>query len=141
MVVLLALIILLVWGYSYFRFRQKMSFFSMMHDYLYTATKENPTQDMLLRLSGACIMIQHYKDAYEIYEEVLSKYPHHPDTDKIEINKAFCMSPVPGAHGPKNYNKSWRHNFVLVRLGRQRYNFLTQEDFNATEALMRISNK
>ena len=139
MATLILIILLVIWGHSYFRFRQKMSFFSVMHDYLYTITKENPTRENMLRLSGACIMIQHYKDALEIYEKVLADYPTSIDRDKIETNIAFCKNPVPGVNNPKNFNKSWLHNFVLIRLGKRRYSFLTQEEFTATEALIRMS--
>lgn len=139
MKILIAIVLLLIWGYSYFRFRQKMSYFSVMHDYLSTIAKDNPTRENMLRLSGACIMIQHYKDALELYQKILSEYPTPIDKDKIDANIAFCNNPVPGVHKPKNFNKSWWHNFVLVRLGKKRYSFLTQEDYTATEALIRIA--
>lgn len=136
MVILILIILLFLWGYSYMKFRSKMKFYSVMYSYLREEAKEAPSPENMLRLSGACLVLQRYKEAYNIYEQLL---PIYSDREKIETNIKFCSNPIPGIHQPKNINQSWWHNFLLVRFGKKRYTFLTQEDHIKTEALMRLS--
>lgn len=135
MVKLILIIIFLLWGYSYIRFRRKMKYYTVMYNFLKEEVEDVPRPMNKLRLSGACLMLQRYKEAYEIYEQLL---PIYPDREKLETNMAFCSNPLPWVNKIKNYNKSWLHDFFLVRFGKKRYSFLTQEDDVITEALMRL---
>lgn len=98
-----------------------------------------PSVEILLRLSSAFIEIQHYKDACEILEDVAAEYPNHFQMDKIAANIKFCKNPCPGVKTLKNFNESWLHNFVLVRLGNRRFNFLSDDDLLEVNSLIRAN--
>ena len=131
------LILLGLWIWSYVKFKRKMKYFTVMTDYLQKVVDNDPNPENALRLSGALIEIQHYKDAFFILDGLIRQYPYHQNIEQMKINLEFCKNPVPGTHQPKNFNHSWWHNFLLVRLGRRRYNFLSEEDYLRTNSIMR----
>lgn len=131
-----------IWCYSYIKFRRKQKYFSVMVVYLSQELQRSPSQqdtaNLLLRLSSAFIEIQHYKDAYDIYEQLLRPNLYTGEMkERIVMNKDFCSNPFPGSKGPKNHNHSYWHNFILVRLGKRRYNFLTENDYLMTNSIIR----
>ncbi|MCR5456061.1 MAG: hypothetical protein K6F33_13840 [Bacteroidales bacterium] len=132
-------IIVLLFVRSFVNFKRRMKYFGVAAAYLQTRAGEYPTASTLLSLSAALIEIQHYKDACEILEGVAAEYPNHPQLDKIEANVAFCKHPCPGVNTLKNFNENWFHNFVLVRLGNRRFNFLSEDDLLAVNSLIRQS--
>ena len=134
---IIILILLGLWIWSYVKFKRKMKYYTVMTTYLQKVVDNDPSPENALRLSGALIEIQHYKDAYSILERLLLLCPYHPNTEQMKINLEFCKNPVPGTHQPKNFNHSWCHNFLLVRLGKRRYNFLSEEDYLRTNSIMR----
>lgn len=136
---IIVIILLAVWCYSYFRFRQEQKYFSVMAAYLQNELQQGRTNttNLMLRLSSALIQIQHYKDAYDIYQHLGNSIEFQNNKLQIETNIKFCIKPFPGCNGPKNFNHSYWHNFVLVRLGGKRYNFLSEDDFLRTNSLMR----
>lgn len=137
MIKIIIIVLFILWILSYIRFRHKMKYFTLMADYLQAVVMKQPTTEHLLRFSSALIEIQRYKDAYDILEKVSLSYPNHPQMERIKMNMEFCTKPIPGVNSPKNYSKSWLHNFIVVRLGRRRYIFLTEEDHLTTSSLMR----
>ena len=114
-----------------------MKYFKIIVGCLLKEVNSNPTNPMLqMRLASALSEIQHYKDAYDIYNGLLNQGSFVPNIDKIKINMEFCKNPIPGS-GLKNHNSSWLHNFLLVRLGKQRYNFLIDDDFLLANSILR----
>lgn len=126
-----------MWVWSYVKFRRKMKYFTMMAAYLENEVKTDPSPSNKLRFASALIQTQQYKDAYNIYTKLLQDYSYLPNKEGIQQNIEFCKNPVPGTSSPKNFNFSWWHNFLLVRLGKCRYNFLTEEDYLKTNSIMR----
>ena len=136
MYIILAILFFL-WLFSYIKFKKQMKYFNVMASSLLIMSKEDSNPQVLLRYASALMMIQHYKDAYEVFDNVVKIQGYPFDLDRIQMNMEFCKSPVPGAKGPKNYNSSWLHNFILRRLGKRRYLFLTEEDHLRTNSIMR----
>lgn len=100
----------------------------------------NPNDVMtLLGLASAYMQVQKYRDAYAIYEQLcakgLGRAPSYREA--IRVNMEFCKHPVPGSNGPKNYNKSWWHNFVLLRMGSRRQLHFSEDDMLEAESLIR----
>lgn len=137
MTIFLIIIILVFWAFNYVKFRRKNRYFNLMVGYLLHEVQLFPNWKTKLRLSSALIEIQHYKDAYQVLCDVAANNPDASDIDKIRQNITFCLHPIPGVSHPKNYNHSYWHNFILVRLGGRRYNFLEQEDFLRTNSIQR----
>ncbi len=138
---IIVILLIVIWCYSYIKFRRKQKYFSVMTNSLQEELKHQPLNSIsangiMLRLSSALIEIQHYKDAYDLYQQVI-KQANPVDTDRIRINMEFCKRPFPGCNGPKNLNHSYWHNFVLIRLGTRRYNYLTEADFLRTNSILR----
>lgn len=130
-------ILLIMWILSYYRFKRKMSYMKVVVKCLLEKVNSNPSNYQLqLRLASALSEIQQYKDAYDIYNHILSQESFVPDIEKIKINMEFCKNPIPGS-GLKNHNDSWLHNFLLVRLGKRRAIFLTDEDFLQANSVLR----
>ena len=130
-------IIIFLFVKSYVKFKRKMKYFGVVAAYLHDKANTTPSVEILLRLSSAFIEIQHYKDACEILEDVAAEYPNHFQMDKIAANIKFCKKPCPGVKTLKNFNESWLHNFVLVRLGNRRFNFLSDDDLLEVNSLIR----
>lgn len=137
MITILLIFIALMWIWSYVKFRRKMKYFTMMAAYLQSVVSSNPSLYNRLRFSSALIETQQYKEAYNIYTQLLKEGMNIPNKEQILLNIEFCKNPVPGVSSPKNFNFSWWHNFVLVRLGKRRYNFLTEEDYLKTNSILR----
>lgn len=134
---LILFLIIVYWLYSYVKFRRMNSYYKLMVDYLTMEVKRFPNRDNLLRLSSALIHIQQYRDAYEILVQLDNEGVNSDEGQKIRANIEFCKSPVPGICNPKNLNHSYWHNFLLVRLGNIRYNFITDEDYLITNSIQR----
>ena len=137
MITIIVLIILGFWIWSYVKFKRKMKYFSVMASYLKNVVDSNPTPENELRLSGALIELQRYKDAHAIMEKVIRQCPNHYNMEHIKLNMEFCENPIPGVNELKNFNRSWWHNFLLVRLGKRRYIFLSEEDYLRTNSIIR----
>lgn len=126
-----------MWVFSYIKFRKKMNYFKVVLQCLLERVNRDPSNYQLqLRLASALTQLQQYKDAYEIYNNLLARGNFIPDTDTIKINMEFCKNPTLGA-SLKNYNGSWLHNFLLKRLGKRRCSFLTEEDYLLANSKMR----
>ena len=141
MTIIIIVVILVMWIWSFIKFKRKMKYFSVMNAYLQEVVQSSPTPENFMRLAGSFIEIQHYKDAYDIIDGLLSKCKFHPNMEQLRITQEFCKNPVPGTNKPKNFNQSWLHNFLLVRLGKRRYNFLTADDYLKTNSIMRQMGK
>lgn len=142
MVNIALLVLFLIWLYSYFRFRRKYKYFLVMAEYLKHELLINNgnvyiVSDVMLRLSSAFIAIQHYKDACDIYEKLIKMDFPNINKHKLQENIEFCKNPFPGSSGIKNHNCSFWHNFILVRFGKRRFNFLTEADYLNTNSIMR----
>ena len=132
-------VLLALWGFSYKKFSSKMEYFSVMVAMLRQKAKDASSADVLLRLSSALIAIQHYKDAYNIYSRLLKEGYSGVQMDKVRQNIRFCMNPVKGVNAPKNFIHCYRHHLVLVVLGKQRHDFLTEKDHAKTCAVLKSS--
>lgn len=140
MIYLIILLAFIIWLYNYVRFCRDYKYFQVMVNYLNDKIKHSQDADAytsLLSLSSALMKIQHYDDAYNILHLVLLKYPNTPDKDKILMNMDFCKNPIPCVHKLKNYNHSYWHKFVLTRLGKKRYYFITEQDLLKTNSILR----
>ena len=134
---IILVILIIMWIYSYYKFKQKMSYFKVVVQCLLEKVNASPNDYQLqLRLASALSEIQQYKDAYDIYNNILKQFTFVPDRDTIMVNMEFCKCPIPGS-SLKNHNNSWLHNFLLVRLGRRRANFLIDEDLLSANSRLR----
>lgn len=109
----------------------------LKHELLINQGNVCTASNVMLRLSSAFIEIQHYKDAYELYEILMKTNLPNIDKGKLKENMDFCNKPIPGCSKLKNHNGSFWHNFILVRLGKRRFNYLTEEDFLQTNSIIR----
>lgn len=143
MLTIVILVIVAILLYSNWKFRNRMTYYSVMVDIIIEDVKQSPNLENLLSLSSAYIKIQHYKDALEILLQLevlqIIKNEDIPKNkrDIIEMNKEFCTNPVPGVNTPKNFDKSYWHNFYLVRLGKKRYIYISEEYYIATNSKLR----
>lgn len=140
MSVIITLVIIVVWGYSYWKFRQRYSYFKTMVQYLEIKLQNAGDIEkgwVMVRLACAYQEIQHYKTAYNLYEKALQLPLINVQFEHVHGNMRFCMNPVPGVKGLKNFNCSYWHNFVLVRLGGRRMNFLWEDDFLQVNNMLR----
>lgn len=137
MKILILVSIVAFWLYNYIKFRRMNNYYKIMVGYLTTELQNSPKRDLMLRLSSALIHIQQYRDAYEILLKLSNLSPSADEMQKIRINVEFCENPVPGIRCPKNLNHSYWHNFLLVRLGNRRYDFLTENDYLVTNSIQR----
>ena len=137
---LILVIIAVMWAYSMYKFRRKMKYFSSITKFYEMKHAMNPNDVIItLGLASAYMQIQRYRDAYAIYEQLcakgLGRAPGYGEA--IRANMEFCKCPIPGSKGPKNYNKSWWHNFVLVRLGSRHQFHFSEDDILEAESLIR----
>ena len=135
--ILITILIIAFWIYNYFKFRRMNSYYKVMVGYLAMEVRNASSRDLMLRLSSALIHIQHYRDAYEILVNQSNGYISPDEEQKIRANMEFCKNPVPGLSEAKNLNHSYWHNFLLVRLGKRRYDFLTEQDYLMTNSIQR----
>ena len=134
---IIIVIIVFIWLLSFVKFKRKMKYFTVMVAYLQDVVRSEPSFDNLMRLSSALCKVQRYKDASAILERLIDDCRDNSTLERLRTNLEFCNNPVPGTHQPKNFNQSWLHNFILVRLGKRRHNFLTEDNFLQTNAIMR----
>lgn len=134
---LIIIAVVLFWGYNYYRFHDKYTYFKLMAGYLQALSEQSSDYKIKLRLSSALIQIQHYKDAYELLKEVKDMDIIVSEGNMINLNMDFCQHPLPGVNTLKNYHHDYWHHFFLFRFGRSRFNFLTDEDYLPTNSLRR----
>lgn len=137
MKILIVVLTIVFWLYNYIKFRRMNNYYKVMVDYLAMELRNSPSRDKMLRLSSALIHVQHYRDAYEILTQLSNEYMSAEEKQKISANIGFCKNPVPGLSQPKNLSHSYWHNFLLVRLGKRRYDFLTEQDYLRTNSIQR----
>lgn len=134
---LIVVIIIVLWLYNYIKFRRINNYYKVMVGYLSADLQKSPSRDKMLRLSSALIHIQQYRDAYDILVQVSNEFKSADEEQKIKVNIGFCKNPVPGLSRPKNLNHSYLHNFLLVRLGKRRFDFLTEQDYLIANSIQR----
>lgn len=134
---LIVILIIVFWLYNYIKFRRMNNYYKVMVGYLEADLRNSPSRDKMLRLSSALIHIQQYRDAYDILVQVSNEIKSTDEEEKIKANIEFCKNPLPGLSQPKNLNHSYWHNFLLVRLGKRRYEFLTEQDYLRTNSIQR----
>ena len=132
------ILLFVVWCYSFYKFKKRMKYFTIMTSILIEQVRLNPNYMNRLRLSSALIEIQRYKDAYNILLEV-QRGPTIGgiNPDYLKMNIAFCENPIPSVNTPTNFNQSYWHNFILVRLGKRRCSFLMEDDYLLTNSILR----
>lgn len=113
------------------------NYYKVMVGYLEADLRNSPSRDKMFRLSSALIHIQQYRDAYDILVQISNEIKSADEEEKIKANIEFCKNPVPGLSQPKNLYHSYWHNFLLVRLGKRRYEFLTEQDYLRTNSIQR----
>ena len=137
-------ILFILWLFSYVRFKRQMRYYDLLQIYLVKKSSEDSLSDVTyLELATVLTMRQRYKDAYELYKYILLKFPYISEMakDRCRLNMEFCRCPFVGIHGPKNFNSSWFHNFILLRLGKRRYNFLTEDTILAVNSISRNAQR
>lgn len=142
MFTLIIVVLLVFWVYSYIRFRQRYSYFMSMVQYLEYKLKNAADIEkgwVMVRLACAHQKVQHYKTAYNLYEQALQLRLINVDSQHVYANMKFCTNPVPGVSHLKDFNCSYWHNFVLVRLGGRRMNFIIEDDFLQLNNFLRMT--
>lgn len=128
------------WLHSYIKFRRRYSYFVNMVSYLeykLQNSKEIERGWVIARLACAYQEIQKYETAYKLYETALQCKLINIQPEYIRINMNFCANPVPGVSKPKDFNCSYLHHFILLRLGGRRMSFLYDEDFLQVNQILR----
>lgn len=121
-------IIAALWIYSMWKFRNEQKYFSRILRYYEMKHQQNPDDIAIsMGLASAFMKTQQYAKAFNIYRQLeergVGNYPAFGES--LKYNMEFCRKPIPGCNGPKNFNRSWWHNFKLVRLGaRHRFDFM-----------------
>lgn len=142
--IIIVSLLVAIWIYSYVSFKKRINYFYHVSEYLNNLYQIEKDDFTLLRLACAYMETQRYKDAYECYQKVnwnqispfdKMKYSFLPE-ETLSMNIHFCEHPVPGVSYPKNFHKSWLHNFVLARLGNRRIHLIIEEDFIHTDELL-----
>lgn len=134
---LIVILVIVFWLYNFIKFRRMNSYYKVMAGYLALDLQNSPSRDKMLRLSSALIHTQQYQDAYDILVQVCNNFKSADEEQKIKANIEFCKNPVPGLSQLKNLNHSYWHNFLLVRLGKRRNDFLTEQDYLRTNSILR----
>lgn len=137
--ILILVLIIGFWLYNYMKFRSMISYYSKMCGIIATELRRSPVRSrvQMLRFSSALIHSQQYLDAYELLVQLNHNVTDANEEQQIRANIEFCKNPIPWISQPQNLNHSYWHNFLLVRFGKIRYNFLTEEDYLRTNAILR----
>lgn len=133
-VVIIALIFYLGWCVIKFKkqYQRDLVLLALTED----AARTTPTPVALIEYAGALMLCQRYSDALTIYED-LDKQGLSKVYSFIPYNTAFCKKPHPFCNGPKNFNGSYRHNFILTRLGAKRNPSISNETLLKANSIMR----
>ncbi|MBO7444852.1 MAG: hypothetical protein J6T86_00370 [Bacteroidales bacterium] len=116
-----------VWVISYILFTRRFRFNVVIRDVV-AETIDISAHDYWMRMASALIITQRYKDAYACLNQQLNRGNSADELNMISKTMDFCVSPLPWRHKLQNHNGSYWHDFLLRRLGRARYNFLTERD-------------
>lgn len=117
--------IVLLWLYSYWRFTGKRKYSRKMVMVMENRFMKLRTPQSVLDLACVYMNAQRYKDAYNLFADILNEIP--GQSDNIKMNMEFCTKPLPWSRGLKNHNMSYWHNFMLVRFGARRINLMSEE--------------
>ena len=121
--------------YSYGKFKFKSYPDKKFADYWKgRMTSDSNDVHVMLTTASALTLIQQYRQAADIYEEILNnpvkKESLSPDTlEKVNMNLKFCYKPLPWSSECKDHSIfKYAHFFMLRRFGNRRYHFITDED-------------
>lgn len=128
--------IILYWGWCVIKFKRMYRSDLVLLALTGDAAKNNPSPEALIEYAGALIICQRYADALRIYED-LDRRGFSRIYTFIPCNIAFCKKPHPFCNGPKNYTGSYRHNFILKRLGAKRNPAISNETLLKTNSILR----
>lgn len=136
--IVVVLVVILVW--SIYKFYRQFGYEKMVLNLTLDMDPNNP--NTLLEQGSAYINVQRYLDAYYCFERYLDRYQSVSSTDtieKVKLNMDFCKGPLHmGSSTPKNHTFfHYLHHFFLVRIGRKRYVFLSEETHLAAHSRMR----
>lgn len=129
-----------LWGLSFFRFRQQYSRDRVLCELLKRKYELMP--NTLTECEYACglMLCQQYRSALELFEELK-----HSGADRrlsyLDMNIAFCNKPLPWSTGAKNHNGSWLHHFLLVRIGRRRRVAISADSYLEANAVLRARGR
>ena len=126
----------LYWGWCIIKFKKQYHRDLVLLALTEDTAKTSPTPNTLIEYAGALMHCQRYSDALTIYED-LDKQGLSRVYTFIPYNIAFCKKPHPFCNGPKNFNGSYRHNFILTRLGAKRNPAISNETLLKANALLR----
>lgn len=126
----------LYWGWCIIKFKKQYHRDLVLLALTEDTAKTSPTPNALIEYAGALMHCQRYSDALTIYED-LDKQGLSRVYTFIPYNIAFCKKPHPFCNGPKNFNGSYRHNFILTRLGAKRNPAISNETLLKANALLR----
>lgn len=126
----------LYWGWRVINFKKQYHRDLVLLALTEDTAKTSPTPNALIEYAGALMHCQRYSDALTIYED-LDKQGLSRVYTVIPYNIAFCKKPHPFCNGPKNFNGSYRHNFILKRLGARRNPAISNETLLKANAIIR----
>lgn len=126
------LLILLIFAYRYVRFLGKRSYYRKMVMALEEIYRKQAWEKNALELASAYMMVQRYKDAYNLFAAVLDKYPT-PNAETIRQNMKFCEKPLPWSQGLRNHNMGYWHDRMILLFGSRRCVMLSQDAYTATD--------
>ena len=137
---IIASAIILYWGWCVIKFKKQYRRDLVLLALTEDTARTTPTPVPLIEYAGALMHCQRYSDALVIYEG-LDKQGLSKVYTFIPYNIAFCKKPHPFCNGPKNFNGSYRHNFILMRLGAKRNPAISDETLLKANSIIRHLSK
>lgn len=133
-------ILVVLWIWSYIRFRKVYHYNCMLWVILERNYRENPNPHTQSEYASALMLCQQYQSALELFEE-LQRNGSGRQFIFLDANIKFCRKPLPWSKGAKNHNGSWVHNFLFVRFGGRRIVAISQETGLAANAIIRAAKR
>lgn len=138
------IILVVMWLFSYIKFRKRYKMDKMMCEFtrqLYNEDSSNPMT--AIEYGSALMQAQQYKSALEVFESVKRRvamastlYPF------LDVNIEFCKKSLPWSSGAKDHRGgSWWHNFQLVRFGGRRQVAISEKTGLAFNSMLRMMNR
>lgn len=137
---IIALILMVLWLWSYVKFRKKCKMDRMLCAMLEHKYWENPNPVTECEYASGLMLCQQYKSALELFE-TLKRKGFDRQFDFLDDNIRFCKKPLPWSSGAKNHNGSWLHNFLLVRFGGRRMVSISQDTYLEANAMLRAMER
>ena len=122
-----------MWVWSFTKFKKRYKLDSEFLDFLSQRFVLEPGPESQVEYASGLMICQKYNQALALFED-LKERGYSRIYTFLDDNIAFCKKPHPWSAEGKDFNGSWRHNFLLVRLGKRRQIYITpgsQLEFNS----------